>query len=56
MFVVLNISGVHVCGLKHIRGACLWLKLYQGCIFVVVNISGVHVCGLKHIRGACLWL
>ena len=34
MFVVLNISGVHICGLKHIRGACLWSYTYQGCMFV----------------------
>ena len=54
MIVVLNISGVHFCGLKHIRGACLWLLAYQGCTFVVLNISGVHVCGFKHIRGARL--
>ena len=56
MFVVVNISGVDVCGYKHIRGACLWLLTYQGCMFVVVDISGVHVCGCKHIRDACLWL
>ena len=55
MFMVVNISGVHVCGCKHIRGACLWLFAYQGCIFMVLNISGVHVCDLKHIRGAHLW-
>ena len=51
-----NISGVHYCGCKHIRGPFLWLLTYQGCMFVVVNISGVHVCSCKHIRGACLWL
>ena len=56
MFFVLNISGVHYCGCKHIRGAFLWLLTYQGCMFVVVNISGVHFCSCKHIRGACLWL
>ena len=52
--MVLNISGVHVCGCKHIRGGCLWLLTYQGCMFFVLNILGVHVCGCKRIRGAHL--
>ena len=48
MFVVVNISGVHVFRCKHIRGA-------RVCC-VVLNISGVDVCGFKNIRGAWLWL
>ena len=55
MCVVVNVSGVQICGLKHIRGACFWSETYQGCMFVVLNISGVHVHGCKHIRGAHLW-
>ena len=55
MIFVVNISGVHVCGCEHIRGACLCLLTYQWCMFVVLNISGVHFCGCKDIRGACLW-
>ena len=55
MFVVVNISGVHVCGHMYIRGGCLWFKKYPGCMVMVVNISELHVCGLKHIRDTCLW-